>query len=112
MIHVHNETSPEPKSRARSTPPRAVPDINAECRHFQGAWSRRLRLSCGCTETCRCHHKQFPTPLRVDAYRAAVEHLREHGVPAALLTPEARQLWKRGGSDRALADRVVRTWTP
>jgi hypothetical protein len=111
VIHVHNETSPEPKSRASSTPPRAVPDTNAASRHFRDTWSRRLWLSCGCTESCRCEHKDNPTTLRVDGYLAAVEHLHKAGLPAALLEAEARQLWKRGGSDRAVADRVARRWT-
>lgn len=78
---------------------------------FRRSWQRRPWLACGCTQSCRCDYKHNPTPLRVDGYRAAVEHLDEHGLPAALLTPEARQLWKRGGSDRAVADRVVRGWT-
>ena len=111
-----NETSPEPKSRASSTPPSDESQLTGKHRHelsrLRHAWRRRVWLACGCcTESCRCQHKGNPTPLRVDGYLAAVEHLHKHGLPAALLTPEARQLWKRGGSDRAVADRVVRRWT-
>lgn len=107
-----HEQNPEPKFRACSTPPSADAEYIARRDRFRRAWSRQLFLDCGCSLPCRCEYRHNPTAARVDAYGSAVEHLDEHGLPAALLAPEARQLWKRGGRDRALADRVVRTWTP
>jgi hypothetical protein len=46
----------------------------------------------------------------VEAYREALEHLAGHGLLAAALTPELRQLWRRGGADRQVAERVARRW--
>ena len=75
------------------------------------AWQRRPWLSCGCSDSCRCEYKLSPSDKRTTAYREAVEWLAEHKLDAAPLMPEARQLWRRGGSDRAVADRVIRRWT-
>jgi len=106
-----NEQGPEPKSRASSTPPSATDEYIAGRDRFRRAWSRQLFLDCGCSVPCRCEYRDKPTAARVDAYGSAVEYLDEQGLPAAPLMPEARQLWRRGGSDRAVADRVVRRWT-
>jgi hypothetical protein len=107
---------PKEESRPENNPGAAhqltATDSTVATDIFRRSWQRRLWLPCGrCTEICRCQHKDNPTPLRVDGYLAAVEHLDKHGLPAAPLMAEARQLWKRGGSDRAVADRVVRRWT-
>jgi len=111
---VVDEQSPEPKSGARPAPPRAAADDTANHRlaRQRRAWQRRLWLDCGCSAPCRCEHRNNPTAQRVDGYRAAVEHLSRHQLHAAALAPELRQLWRRGGSDRRMAETVVRRWNP
>jgi hypothetical protein len=52
-----------------------------------------------------------PTPHRVDAYAAAVTWLAQHNLGAAALVPECRELWRRGGADRLLAESLVGRWT-
>jgi len=47
----------------------------------------------------------------VDAYRDAVEHLAQHKLGGAALTAECRELWRRGGSDRRVAEKIVRRWS-
>jgi hypothetical protein len=71
-------------------------------------WRRRLFLACGCTDTCRCDDKVTPTDQRVDGYRQAVQHLDAHGLTAAPLLPELRQLWRAG--DRELVAAVTARW--
>ena len=72
-------------------------------------WRRRPRLDCGCTEPCRCEHRDHPTEKRVDAYRDAVDHLAEHRLAGAALTPECRALCRRGS--REWAEAVMRRWS-
>jgi hypothetical protein len=59
---------------------------------LRGAWQRRPRFECGCTDPCRCDYRQNPSAKRVDAYRQAVRHLAACGLPAARLDPEERAL--------------------
>jgi hypothetical protein len=74
-------------------------------------WRCRRKLACGCWDSCRCGFRENPTANRVDSYRAAVEHLERHGLLAAAFTPEIRELSRRGGSDRAVAETIVRRWS-
>lgn len=74
------------------------------------AWRRKPWFECGCSEPCRCEYRDNPSAKRVDAYRQAVEHLAASGLLAGALTPELRQLWRRGGSDRQIAEAIVRRW--
>jgi hypothetical protein len=67
-------------------------------------------MDCGCHVPCRCEWHADPTAKRVDAYVQAVQHLAEQGLSAAALAPELRQLWRRGGEDRQVAERVARRW--
>jgi hypothetical protein len=46
----------------------------------------------------------------VDAYAAAVVHLRSHGLLAAPLLPELRVLRHRGPEERRLVDEVTSRW--
>lgn len=73
-------------------------------------WRRRIWLSCGCTEPCRCHYRNHPTPKRVEAYAEAVALLDSLGYPAAPLAAELAALRRRGGIDRELAVAVERRW--
>jgi len=75
------------------------------------AWRRKPRLECGCSEPCRCDYRNNPSEKRVDGYRDTIEHLAEHGLGAAALSPELRALWRRGGSDRQLAEQINDRWT-
>jgi hypothetical protein len=74
-------------------------------------WRRRPLLDCGCTDPCDCTDKAEPTPQRVDAYAAAVTWLAQHNLGAAALVPECRELWRRGGADRLLAESLVGRWS-
>jgi hypothetical protein len=71
---------------------------------------RLPQFECGCHTPCRCEHKRNPSEKRTDAYREAVEHLAAEGLLAGALKPELRQLWRRGGSDRRVAETIVRRW--
>ena len=97
------------KANAYSTD--ATDNRRQELARMREAWRRRPRLDCGCTDSCRCDYKRNPSDKRTTAYGEAVEWLAEHKLDAAPLMAEARELWRRGGSDRAVADRVVRGWT-
>jgi hypothetical protein len=110
---VPKEQSPEPKSRAMSTPPSDTAKDTTAPRHARVAqtWRRRLFLECGCTSDCRCDYKSNPTLKRVAAYREALEHLEREGLLPAAFTPELRELWRLGGSDRRVAETVVSGWT-
>ena len=77
---------------------------------FTRAYYRSPRWDCGCHVPCRCEWHANPTPKRVDAYREAVEHLAGLGLLPGALAPELRQLWRRGGADRHVAERVARRW--
>ena len=74
-------------------------------------WRRRAWLDCGCVDVCRCDWRNEPSTKRVDAYLEAAEWLADHGLAAAALLPECRQLWQRGGSDRRVAETIVRRWS-
>ena len=73
-------------------------------------WRRKPWFECGCFDPCRCDYRDNPSQKRIDAYRDAIGHLAAEGLLAAALAPELRQLWRRGGSDRQVAENVVRRW--
>lgn len=82
-------------------------------------WDRRRRdaehrsqpLGCGCRDPWlhRCNPIE-PTEQQVSGYRDAIAHLETLGMNAAPLLPELRHLWRRGGSDRRIAQSVVQRW--
>jgi hypothetical protein len=74
-------------------------------------WRRRLPLACGCFDPCRCDDRVTLTGKRVDAYLDAVTWLAQHNLGAAALVPECRELWRRGGADRLLAESLVGRWS-
>ena len=74
-------------------------------------WRRRPPLTCGCFDPCRCDYKVTPTDQQVDGYAAAVTWLAQHNLGAAALVPECRELWRRGGADRLLAESLVGRWS-
>jgi hypothetical protein len=77
---------------------------------FTRTYYRSPKFDCGCHAPCRCDYRDNPTPKRVDGYKDAIEHLAAEGLLAGALTPELRQLWQRGGSDRQVAETIVRRW--
>jgi len=60
------------------------------------------------TDTCRCDYT--PSMKQVDAYYDTLAWLQDHGLTPAALIPECRELWTRGGDERAAAQRVVEQW--
>lgn len=94
-----------------TSPPSDTPEHTPGLGRSRRYWRRRFWLNCGCSDPCRCDYRDRPTPKRVDAYRNALDYLADHGLCGAALTPECRALWRRGGSDRALAEQTVRWWS-
>jgi hypothetical protein len=74
-------------------------------------WGRRGRLDCRCTDPCRCDFKAAPSLKRTDAYYEAIAWLEDLGLLPAAFMPECRELWSRGGDERATSSRVVRRWS-
>jgi len=107
MLPPQIRRSPGAQARTASTTTTVdAHKYNAGADRFRRAWSRQFFSECGCSVPCRCEYHEKPTQKRIDGYRAAVEHLEHHGLPAALFTPEARELWKRGGDERALVEKL------
>ena len=76
------------------------------------AGSRRLApLVCGHADPWQPWRPKALSDKLVDGYADAVEHLDANGLGAAGLSPELRLLWRRGGSDRQLAEQIERRWT-
>ncbi|MEZ0382175.1 hypothetical protein [Mycobacterium sp. pW045] len=71
------------------------------------AAQRLAILSTGCADPWPTEHPSIPlTDNQLDMWRWTVEHLEAEGL-APLLNLEARRaLWRRGGADRALAERL------
>ncbi len=104
------ETQSFAPCRAEVLASRAGGRMRSELQRQRCLWRRRPQFECGCFEPCRCDYRNHPSQKRTDAYLAAVEHLAAEGLLAGALTPELRQLWQRGGSDRQVADTIVRRW--
>ena len=111
MMAQTRRNRPGNPGAATSTTSTLHPDSIAAADRSRHYWRRRPRLACGCTEPCRCALRDRPTSKRVDGYRDALDHLAEHGLAGAALLPECRRLWSRGGSDRVLAEQIVRRWS-
>ena len=103
-------SGPPPRKAASTSNTTVAPDYTAGADRFGRAWSRQFFHDCGCSRPCRCEFHQNPTPKRVEAYAEAVEHLAAAGLLAGALTPELRQLWRRGGDDRRLSETIIRRW--
>ena len=102
-----------PTGRCRAEPQRRAGDsvstaVQRERQRYY--WRRRAWLDCGHTD-CRCESHDNPTPQRVEGYARAIEYLAAHGCVAAAFTPELRELWRRGGAERDLAENVQRKWS-
>lgn len=71
--------------------------------------ARRLPAYCGCGARdpilCRCGRTEELTENAVDGWRATIELLLPIG-PPIVPVQVLRQLWRNGGSDQVLAERV------
>jgi hypothetical protein len=96
----------------------AASDSNGAGRHFHAAGLRRreaaLRLPpigrCGCIrdpdlDRHRCGARPL-TDHQVDGWRSAAIDIIEDGHVPIVPTEVVRRLWKRGGRDRQLAERL------
>ena len=87
----------------------APQDIHSQLERRRDAKNRSVPLGCGCRDswTCRCYDTEPPlSDHALDGWRdAALKVLFNRQVP--LLPIEVRRaLWKRGGPDRVLAERL------
>jgi hypothetical protein len=82
--------------------------------HCRADAARRLPpLRCGCTDPwlCPCGNQPAePSQRTVDAYAAALRHLKAAGLAGAPLVPELRAMWRRGGDDRRMVGEVDGGW--
>lgn len=79
------------------------------------AAKRSVPLQCGCRDPheCRCWRDQSARTERLtDAARYAAEHILEAGYTPLLDLETLRALWRRGGSDRRLAQRLAQLGMP
>ncbi|WKW97320.1 hypothetical protein Q3O43_20080 [Rhodococcus aetherivorans] len=68
-------------------------------------------LPCSCRDPwlCRCDTAAGELTGRyLDGWRDAAEHLLEVGIVTSVPAGVLRALWRRGGTDRALAERLAR----
>ncbi|MGW4581949.1 hypothetical protein ACWELP_24970 [Rhodococcus aetherivorans] len=80
-------------------------EVSGQLDRRRAAACRVPALACGCTDpwTCRCDRESTLTEQRVDAHRAAAMHLLDAGLMPLVPVDALRELWRRGGEDRALA---------
>lgn len=68
---------------------------------------RLVPLACGCADPWPHRCNELPlTVVMVDAGRAAAEHILRAGCIPLVETEVLRALWRRGGDDRAFAERL------
>lgn len=104
---------PDSEDRATSTPPSATAesictaDILAQLRRRRRAAERLPLLDCGCADPwpCRCTTPPL-TDRDVDNWRDAAGHVMDTGKVPLLPVEVLRALYRRGGEDRALAERL------
>ena len=74
-------------------------------RRRRAAAARSLPLDCGCRDPypCRCTSPPL-SDTAVDGWRDAAQHVLATGRIPLLPLEIRRALWRRGGTDRALAE--------
>jgi hypothetical protein len=87
-------------------------------RHIIGQLGRRreaaqrlVPLDCSCDTRDPWTHKctePLPSENAIDGWRAAAEHLLSIGVAPLVPVDARKELWRRGGGDRALAQLLQR----
>lgn len=102
------EKAAAPVGTAASKPAKAHPQSTANRRN---ASRRAPALDCGCADPirCRCANDE-PSDRYVDAYAAALRHLKAAGLAGAPLVPEMRAMWRRGGDARRMVEDVAGGW--
>ncbi len=78
------------------------------------AWKRRhagrqrvVPLDCGCRDLWPCRCTEPPLSARmIDAGRDAAQHILDGGDVPLLELEVLQALWRRGGADRAFAERL------
>jgi hypothetical protein len=109
--HAEPVAATPPKYSRKPNPPRRQcgPDLSALRRRHAAALRLPPLAPCGCIrdpghDRHRCGDEI--TTSMVDGYRAAVLHLRAHGLLAAPDIAAMQALWRRGGDDRQLAQEL------
>lgn len=90
------------------TAPRVSQDIGSQLGRRRAASRRTVPLECGCSDPwpCSCARPQV-SELWVDAGRDAALHILSTTGKTPLLEIEVlRALWRRGGTDRRLAQQL------
>ncbi|KAA1249805.1 hypothetical protein F0Q45_13045 [Mycobacterium simiae] len=81
--------------------------------HRRRAHAYRVpRCDCGCPDpwTCRCDNHDEVTEQYVDGYRDAAQHILDAGLTPAPNVRAMRVMWRRGGSEQRLAQRISEPW--
>lgn len=109
---TETSTSQDTRSDTESTPP--VSTVDGWERHrgsrsfaertsaTRRRWTRRRDAADRIGTTTPSEHS-------LDAWAATITDLRRHGTPAVVDVATLRALWRRGGSDRRLAEQVHAT---
>jgi hypothetical protein len=84
-------------------------DLRSQLRRRRQAAARSVPLDCGCPDPwpCRCSDPPL-TDAAVDGWRDAAEHVLAAGHMPLLPLEIRRALYRRGGLDRELAERLHR----
>jgi hypothetical protein len=82
-------------------------DVPSQLRRRSAASKRLVPLDCGCSDTWTCSCSSPPlSEAMVDAGRDAALHILETGTCPVLEIEVLRALYRRGGQDRQLAERL------
>ncbi|MEZ0339784.1 hypothetical protein ACAG25_07345 [Mycobacterium sp. pV006] len=84
-------------------------DVPAQLERRRDAAHRSEPLACGCRDPwlCQCRDGvQQVTDHQLDGWSAAALHLLDNGLSPAVPVDVQRRLWRRGGADRVLAQRL------
>lgn len=82
-------------------------DPHSQLERRREAAKRSVPLDCGCRDVwpCRCSNPQLSERM-IDAGRAAARHILDGGGIPLLEIEFLRALYRRGGADRRLAERL------
>jgi hypothetical protein len=84
-----------------------VATLGDQLRRRRHAAADCFPLRCGCRDPWPCRHNHLPPSERmVDAAALAASHLTEAGLAPVFDQATLRALWRRGGDDRRLAQRL------
>jgi hypothetical protein len=94
-------------STPKSLPRICATDVAGQLRARRGASQRMVSLDCGCRDPwpCRCSDPPLSENM-IDAGRSAALHILDTGKVPLLELEVLRALYRRGGADRTLAERL------